>query len=66
LAELAPDGVILPIAVDREHGRLLTDDQGTTLTHPDVADQQIRCIVVRALARSARSSAGSVQRRTRA
>ncbi|MEU4291136.1 hypothetical protein AB0E63_23170 [Kribbella sp. NPDC026596] len=51
LARLAPEDVIVPIAVDRERGWLLTDDQGTTLTHPDVRDQPTRCIVVRALAR---------------
>lgn len=51
LARLAPAEVIVPIAVDRERSWLLTDDQGTTLTHPDVADQPTRCIVVRALAR---------------
>ncbi len=51
LAQFAPDDVIVPIAVDREHSRLLTDDQGSTLTHPDVADQATRCTVVRALAR---------------
>jgi hypothetical protein len=51
LARLAPDDVIVPIAVDRERGWLLTDDQGTTLTHPDVGDQPTRCTVVRALAR---------------
>ena len=51
LARLAPYDVIVPIAVDRERSWLLTDDQGTTLTHPDVADQPTRRIVVRALAR---------------
>jgi hypothetical protein len=51
LARLAPDDLPVPIAVDRAHGRLLTEDQGTTLTHADVRDQQSRCIVVRALAR---------------
>lgn len=51
LARLAPYDVIVPLAVDRERRWLLTDDQGTTLTHADVADQRIRCIVVRALAR---------------
>jgi hypothetical protein len=51
LARLAPDNVIVPIAVDRERGWLLTDDHGTTLTHPDVDDQPTRCTVVRALAR---------------
>ncbi|MET9312992.1 hypothetical protein ABZX12_14270 [Kribbella sp. NPDC003505] len=51
LAQLAPYDVILPIALDRERGRLLADDHGTTLWHPDVADQPTRCTVVRALAR---------------
>ena len=51
LAQFAPDDVIVPIAVDRERSWLLTDDQGSTLTHPDVADQATRCTVVRALAR---------------
>ncbi len=51
LAQVAPDDVIVPIAVDRERSRLLTNDQGSTLTHPDVADQSTRCTVVRALAR---------------
>jgi hypothetical protein len=51
LARLAPEDVIVPIAVDRERSWLLTDDQGTTLTHLDVGDQATRCIVVRALAR---------------
>jgi hypothetical protein len=51
LARLAPDDVIVPIAADRERSWLLTDDQGTTLTHADVGDQPTRCIVVRALAR---------------
>ena len=51
LARLAPEDVIVPIAVDRERSWLLTDDQGTTLTHLDVDDQPTRCIVVRALAR---------------
>jgi hypothetical protein len=50
LAEFAPDDVIVPIAVDRERSWLLTDDQGTTLTHADVDDQTTRCIVVQALA----------------
>jgi hypothetical protein len=51
LARLAPDDVIVPVAVDRERSWLLTDDQGATLTHDDVGDQSTRCIVVRALAR---------------
>jgi hypothetical protein len=51
LARLAPEDVIVPIAVDRERSWLLTDDHGTTLTHADVGDQPTRCIVVRALAR---------------
>ena len=51
LARLAPYDVIVPLAVDRECRWLLTDDQGTTLTHADVADQRTRCIVVDALAR---------------
>jgi hypothetical protein len=50
LAQFAPDDVIVPIAVDRARSWLLTDDQGTTLTHADVDDQTTRCIVVRALA----------------
>ncbi|HZX09099.1 hypothetical protein [Kribbella sp.] len=51
MAEVAPEYVAVPIAVDRERGWLLTDDQGTTLTHEDVADQATRRTVVRALAR---------------
>lgn len=51
MGRLAPDDVIVPIAVDRERGWMLADDQGTTLTHADVADQPTRCTVVRALAR---------------
>ncbi|WUJ74185.1 hypothetical protein OG809_13135 [Kribbella soli] len=51
LARLAPYDVIVPLALDRERRWLLTDDQGATLTHADVADQRTRCIVVRALAR---------------
>ncbi len=51
MARLAPEDVIIPLAVDRDRGRLLADDQGTTLGHPDVADQPTRCTVVRALAR---------------
>ncbi|WP_134002033.1 hypothetical protein [Kribbella sp. VKM Ac-2566] len=51
LAQHAPDDVIVPIAVDRERSRLLTADQGSTLTHPEVADQATRRTVVQALAR---------------
>ncbi|MER7246350.1 hypothetical protein [Kribbella sp. NPDC000426] len=51
LARLAPYDVIVPLAVDHERRWLLTDDQGTTLTHAEVADQRVRCSVVRALAR---------------
>ncbi|WP_405063081.1 hypothetical protein OG474_15970 [Kribbella sp. NBC_01505] len=51
LARLAPDDVIVPLAVDRERGWLLAADHGPTLTHADVADQATRCKVVRALAR---------------
>jgi hypothetical protein len=51
LARIAPYDVVLPIAVDRERGWLLTNDHGTTLTHPDIDDQPTRCAVVRALAR---------------
>jgi hypothetical protein len=51
LAQFAPYDVIVPLAVDRERGRLLADDHGTTLWHPDVEDQATRCTVVRALAR---------------
>ncbi|TCC23206.1 hypothetical protein [Kribbella sindirgiensis] len=51
LAQLAPDDVIVPIAVDRERSRMLSDDQGSTLTRPDVADQATRRTVVQALAR---------------
>ncbi|TCC52703.1 hypothetical protein E0H75_02810 [Kribbella capetownensis] len=50
LARLAPYDVIVPIAVDRARNWLLTDDQGRTLTHPDVRHQPTRRIVVRALA----------------
>jgi hypothetical protein len=51
LARLAPDAVIVPVAVDLERGWLLTADHGTTLTRADVADQRTRCVVVDALAR---------------
>ncbi|MFF1818842.1 hypothetical protein ACFVWG_16185 [Kribbella sp. NPDC058245] len=51
LARLAPDEVILPLAVDVERGWLLTADHGTTLSRADVADQRTRCVVVEALAR---------------
>src|SRR5690242_4103045 len=51
LARLVPDDVVVPIAVDRRRGRLLTEDCGTTLSHAEVADQATRLIVVRALAR---------------
>ncbi|MFI5735898.1 hypothetical protein ACIA49_37645 [Kribbella sp. NPDC051587] len=51
LARLAPDAVIVPLAVDLERGWLLTADHGTTLTRADVADQRTRCLVVDALAR---------------
>lgn len=51
MARIASDDVLVPMAVDRERSWLLAEDQGTTLTHADVADQQIRCLVVRALAR---------------
>jgi hypothetical protein len=61
LARIAPHEVIVPLAVDRERGWLLADDQGTTLTHPDVADQPTRCIVVRALARLQCSLLGRVK-----
>ncbi|MGW6282088.1 hypothetical protein [Kribbella sp. NPDC055071] len=61
LARIAPYDVIVPLAVDRERGWLLTDDHGTTLTHPDVADQPTRCIVVRALARLQCSLLGRVK-----
>ena len=50
LAQFAPDDVIVPIAVDRERSWLLTDDHGSTLTHPDVEDQATRRTVVQALA----------------
>ncbi|NUR94897.1 MAG: hypothetical protein HOV67_06495 [Kribbellaceae bacterium] len=51
LARLVPDGVVVPVAVDRERGWLLTEDCGTTLSHAEVADQATRLFVVRALAR---------------
>jgi hypothetical protein len=51
LAAIAPDDVLVPIAVDRERGRLLAEDHGATLTHAEVADQSIRYVVVQALAR---------------
>jgi hypothetical protein len=51
LDDLAAYGVIVPLAVDRERGRMLTDDCGTTLTHADVEHHPTRCTVVRALAR---------------
>jgi hypothetical protein len=51
MAGIAPEDVLVPIAVDRGRGWLLADDQGATLSHADVADQRTRCVVVRALAR---------------
>jgi hypothetical protein len=51
LARLAPYDVIVPLAVDCERRWLLTDDQGTTVTHADVADQPTRRLIVHALAR---------------
>ncbi|NIK55910.1 hypothetical protein [Kribbella shirazensis] len=51
MARIAPDEVLVPLAVDRERSWLLAEDQGATLDHADVADQRSRCIVVRALAR---------------
>lgn len=60
MAEVAPEYVIVPLAVDRERSWLLTDDQGATLTHADVADQATRRTVVRALARMQRALHGRV------
>ncbi|MEU4190763.1 hypothetical protein AB0E69_02600 [Kribbella sp. NPDC026611] len=60
LAELARDDVLVPLAVDRDRSWLLTDDQGPTLTHADVANQQTRRTVVRALARLQRTLVGRV------
>lgn len=51
VARLAPDDVVVPTAVDRDRGWLLSADQGTTLGHSDVEDQSTRCLVVRQLAR---------------
>jgi hypothetical protein len=51
LARLAPSDVVAPIALDRAHGWLLTNDHGTTLDRPDIADLPTLCTVVRALAR---------------
>jgi hypothetical protein len=51
IAHLAPHDVVVPTAVDRGRGWLLTNDHGRTLDHPDVADQATRCTVVHALAR---------------
>ncbi|MFD7153583.1 hypothetical protein ACFV9C_03240 [Kribbella sp. NPDC059898] len=51
MAEVAPEYVVVPVAVDRERGWMLTDDQGATLTREDVADQATRRTVVDALAR---------------
>ena len=51
MAHLAPDHVVVPIAVDPVHGWLLTNDHGATLDHADVEDQQIRRTVVGELAR---------------
>ncbi|TDC27669.1 hypothetical protein [Kribbella albertanoniae] len=51
LAEVVPDAVVVPLAVERERGWLLAEDHGPTLGHPDVADQRTRCRVVDALAR---------------
>ncbi|GAA2839555.1 hypothetical protein [Kribbella solani] len=50
LAQLVPDDVIVPHAVDRVRGWLLAPDHGATLTHHDVEDQPTLHIVVRALA----------------
>lgn len=51
LARLAPDHIAAPLAVDRDRGWLLTDDRGNTLSHSDVANQSIRRVIVRELAR---------------
>jgi len=51
MANLAPDHVIVPIAVDTDHGWLLTNDHGATLDHADVEDQLTRRAVVGELAR---------------
>ncbi|HEY9292850.1 MAG TPA: hypothetical protein VIP98_16345 [Microlunatus sp.] len=51
MARLAPDHIVVPIAVDPGHGRLLTNDHGTTLDHADVEDQPTRRMVVGELAR---------------
>ncbi|WP_350280386.1 hypothetical protein [Kribbella sp. HUAS MG21] len=51
MAAVAPEDVVVPIAVDRGRGWLLAEDHGATLSHAEVADQRVRCVVVRALAR---------------
>lgn len=51
MAGIAPEDVLVPIAVDRGRGWLLAEDAGATLSHADVADQRTRRVVVRALAR---------------
>jgi len=51
MATLAPDQIVVPIAVDADHGWLLTSDHGPTLDHADVEGQQIRRTVVGELAR---------------
>lgn len=40
MASLAPDHVVVPIAVDPDRGWLLSNDHGATLDHVDVEDQQ--------------------------
>lgn len=60
--DLASYGVIVPLALDRERGRMLTDDCGTTLTHADVEDQPTRRTVVRALARLQCAVLGRIER----
>lgn len=51
MARLAPDHIIVPIAVHPDRGWLLTNDHGPTLDHADVEDQPTRRVVVGELAR---------------
>lgn len=51
MATLAPDHIVVPIAVDPGQGWLLTNNHGATLDHADVEDQLTRCLVVGELAR---------------
>lgn len=51
MANLAPDHVVVPIAVDEDRCWLLSNDHGATLDHADVEGQLTRRTVVAELAR---------------